>query len=168
MNFSRDQEKDIRPPAETLMSAHNSANIVRTRATIWRPGMEAVPSNCTGRDLVGHVAEVRSQLTWTGNAKRHLAITERRHKALKITLAAPASWKVVSPKFLSHDPRTYDFRCFRTTGPFAGQRLVVPASSWDSTRSNTWIGEGKDRCLVIPEVAELLGLDLVVRHLSIR
>ena len=47
--------------------------------------MEAVPSNCTGRDLVGHVAEVRSQLTWTGNAKRHLAITERRHKALKIT-----------------------------------------------------------------------------------
>lgn len=57
---------------------------------------------------------------------------------------------------------------FRTTGPFAGQRLVVPASSGDGTRSNTWIGEGKDRCLVISEVAELLGLDLVVRHLSIR
>lgn len=47
------------------------------------------------------------------------------------------------------------------TGPFAGQRLVVHASSWDGTLSNTWLGEGRDRCMATSEVAKLLEMDVV-------
>jgi len=56
-------------------------------------------------------------------------------------------------------PPARTFEYVPHTGPFAGQRLIVYASSWDGVVSNTRLSTARYSCHATARVEELLGMD---------